>query len=156
MRPAAVCDSGLRQRVWFTVVFDKTYSHTHWRTTVQVRRQVRSPLSPLLWRAILTVHVPPFTRIPPECGKEFVQRCTLKRHEQTHNNAKQWNCPHPDCGKKFKLKEYLDVHSRTHMKLEASAAPAAIDSSDLAIRAGSCKPTNVDGAEGDSTEGILV
>jgi hypothetical protein len=39
------------------------------------------------------------------------------------------------------------------MKLEASAAPAAIDSSDLAIRTGSCKPV---GAEGDSTDGILV
>ena len=38
------------------------------------------------------------------CGKEFVQKCSLKRHEQTHSQDKQWICDFPNCGKRFKLK----------------------------------------------------
>ena len=57
------------------------------------------------------------------CGKEFVQKCSMKRHEQTHSNDKQWICDHPACGKRFKLKEYLDVHKRTHIKNELEALP---------------------------------
>jgi uncharacterized Zn-finger protein len=53
------------------------------------------------------------------CSKEFVQKCSLKRHEQTHSQEKQWICDHVQCGKRFKLKEYLDVHKRTHVKGEA-------------------------------------
>ena len=50
------------------------------------------------------------------CTKNFLQKCSLKRHEQTHAKVKQWFCDHPACGKRFKLKEYLDVHKRTHLK----------------------------------------
>jgi uncharacterized Zn-finger protein len=57
------------------------------------------------------------------CSKEFVQKCSLKRHEQTHSNDKQWICDFPCCGKRFKLKEYLDVHKRNHSKTETESFP---------------------------------
>ena len=47
----------------------------------------------------------PFRCSFPNCGKEFVQKCSLKRHEQTHSDVKHYACD--ECGKRFKLKEYL-------------------------------------------------
>lgn len=50
--------------------------------------------------------------------KEFVQKCALKRHEQTHLEDKLWECDYPNCGKRFKLRVYLDVHKRIHPQIE--------------------------------------
>jgi hypothetical protein len=69
----------------------------------------------------------------------------LKRHEQTHINAKDYGCD--DCGKRFKLREYLgflfifrmfenlkhgfiflflfaEVHKKTHQKEEENSTSA--------------------------------
>jgi hypothetical protein len=46
------------------------------------------------------------------------QKCSLKRHEQTHSEAKHWICDHQNCGERFKVKEYLDAHMRTHIQLK--------------------------------------
>lgn len=51
--------------------------------------------------------------------KEFVQKCALKRHEQTHLQDKLWECDYPNCGKRFKLRVYLDVHKRIHPQIES-------------------------------------
>ncbi len=47
----------------------------------------------------------------PCCFKDFVEKCALKRHEQTHITDFPWVCKFPACGKRFKLKEYLGTLS---------------------------------------------
>jgi len=50
------------------------------------------------------------------CLKEFVQKSSLTRHNQTHLKEKPWICDFKNCGKRFKLKEYLEAHKRSHYK----------------------------------------
>ena len=66
----------------------------------------------------------------PRSHKEFVQKCALKRHEQTHLDEKLWECDYPNCGKRFKLRVYLDVHKRIHPQvgIEALAVCLPVDS----------------------------
>jgi len=50
------------------------------------------------------------------CSKEFAQKSSLTRHNQTHLKEKPWICDFKNCGKRFKLKEYLEAHKRSHYK----------------------------------------
>ena len=73
--------------------------------------------------------------------KEFVQKCALKRHEQTHLEDKLWECDFPNCGKRFKLRVYLDVHKRIHPQLEPQN-PLISNSTDLRASRGKSDTVN--------------
>jgi hypothetical protein len=51
--------------------------------------------------------------IEPDCGREFEDSNTLKKHMLIHG-AKTFECPHPNCGKKFSDNSKLRRHSLVH------------------------------------------
>ena len=57
----------------------------------------------------------------PCCFKDFVEKCALKRHEQTHIADFPWVCKFPSCGKRFKLKEYLGISAGKHINARFNA-----------------------------------
>lgn len=48
------------------------------------------------------------------CGKGFVQKTDLKRHETTHSNEKNFICIVDGCGKAFSTKKNLSAHKYVH------------------------------------------
>jgi uncharacterized Zn-finger protein len=78
-----------------------------WSLTRHMRKHTGEKVSS---RSSLTINNPAFQ--PFRCGicnKEFVEKCGLVRHEQTHAQERHWECDVPGCKKKFKLKEYLGM-----------------------------------------------
>jgi len=50
------------------------------------------------------------------CGKAFVRKDGLDRHELIHSNAQTHVCQ--VCGKTFPVRNYLYIHMRSHNKPE--------------------------------------
>ena len=55
------------------------------------------------------------------CGKTFVEKSNVKKHEMIHTGVKPFACGWKNCNKKFLRKQNRDIHVRRHMGVKPYA-----------------------------------
>uniref|UniRef100_A0A9J2PW94 C2H2-type domain-containing protein n=1 Tax=Ascaris lumbricoides TaxID=6252 RepID=A0A9J2PW94_ASCLU len=65
-------------------------------------------------RKHVVFHAPPSHKCA-ECGRAFVERSKLRRHQLVHTGEKPFHCDFEGCGKRFSLVFNLRTHQRLHL-----------------------------------------